>query len=48
VHFNIRLADDRLCTLVMIGGTGGSALDRRTARHVGYAVSQRVRKRRHL
>ena len=24
---------------------GGSALDRRTARHVGYAVSQRVRKR---
>ena len=24
---------------------GGSALDRRTARHPGYAVSQRVRKR---
>ena len=24
---------------------GGSALDRRTARHAGYAVSQRVRKR---
>src|ERR1700732_5271631 len=27
------------------GRAGGSALDRRTARHVGYAVSQRVRKR---
>jgi len=27
------------------GRAGGSALDRRTARHAGYAVSQRVRKR---
>src|SRR6202171_1208075 len=27
------------------GRAGGSALDRRTTRHVGYAVSQRVRKR---
>ncbi|MGD0073827.1 MAG: IS5 family transposase [Candidatus Binataceae bacterium] len=27
------------------GRAGGSALDRRTARHVGYAVSQRIRKR---
>ena len=27
------------------GRAGGSALDQRTARHAGYAVSQRVRKR---
>jgi transposase len=27
------------------GRAGGSALDRRTARHAGYAISQRVRKR---